>query len=154
MCSNKMNMMMAGSGGGSCGVNGMPNMVMLPDSYPMVPMIAYEFGNGIGASQPNNVMMVGVGSGNGSGSCCPGSYATLQNYSAGLRGIRPPVPLTTVGGYYVVPNYSAPGYDTLTHGKSDCGGCGGDGSDYFRIGKAYGAGAGCCNTQYMGSICQ
>lgn len=81
---------------------------------------------------------------------CPGAYARLGAYVSGFRGIRPPVPVTTVAGYYVVPNYSAPGYDTLTHGAPTCGG----GGPYFSIGKAYGYGAANCNTQYVGSICQ
>lgn len=83
------------------------------------------------------------------------SYAQLGNYTGGFRGIRPPVPTTSVSGYYVVPAYSAPGYDTLTHGQAGCGcGMGAGGGPYFSIGRAYGYGAGNCNTQYMGSICQ
>lgn len=80
----------------------------------------------------------------GGGGCS--SYANLGMYNAGFRGIRPPVPTTNVSGYYVVPAYSAPGYQTLTHGPPTCG-------PYFDIGKAYGYGAGNCQTQYMGSIC-
>jgi hypothetical protein len=79
-----------------------------------------------------------------------GNYAMLGMYNAGFRGIRPPVPTTNVSGYYVVPAYSAPGYQTLTHGPPSCG-------PYFQIQKAYGYGAGSgsfCNQQYMGSICQ
>ena len=75
------------------------------------------------------------------------SYAQLGAYNKGFRGIRPPVPLTSVSGYYVVPAYSAPGYDTLTHGSSS-------GGNYFTINQAYGSGAGSCNTKYMGSLCQ
>lgn len=75
------------------------------------------------------------------------NYARLGTYAAGFRGIRPPIPTTTVAGYYVVPTYSAPGYDTLTHGYST-------GGPYFSIGQAYGYGAGNCSTQYMGAICQ
>ena len=81
------------------------------------------------------------------------NYAQLGSYNLGFRGIRPPVPMTSVSGYYVVPTYSAPGYDTLTHGPPGCG-CGESGGNYFSIGKAYGYGAGDCNTQDMGSICQ
>lgn len=84
------------------------------------------------------------------GSCSNTNYARLGAYAAGYRGIRPPIPTTTVAGYYVVPTYSAPGYDTLTHGAPDC--C--SGGPYFSIGKAYGYGAGNCSTQYMGAICQ
>ena len=35
------------------------------------------------------------------------NYAQLGAYNQGFRGIRPPVPLTAVSGYYVVPAYSA-----------------------------------------------
>lgn len=91
---------------------------------------------------------IGVGPDIGAG--C--NYAQLGSYNLGFRGIRPPVPVTSVSGYYVVPAYSAPGYDTLTHGSP--GGCGSSSSGYFSIGKAYGSGAGSCNTKYVGSICQ
>ena len=104
----------------------------------------------------------GIGSGYnyGSGAAGPNvgagcNYAQLGAYNLGFKGIRPPVPLTSVSGYYVVPAYSAPGYDTLTHGH---GACGGSGGNYFSIGQAYGQGqgqgSGFCNTKYMGSICQ
>lgn len=86
-------------------------------------------------------------------SCAPcggGHYARLGAYAAGFRGIRPPVPTTTVAGYYVVPNYSAPGYNTLQHGQADCN----SGGPYFQIGKAYGEGAGNCCTKYMGTLCR
>jgi len=76
------------------------------------------------------------------------SYARLGAYNASFNGIRPPIPMTTVSGYYVVPNYSAPGYDTLTHGSAE--GCG---IGYFQIGKAYGYGANNCTTTYSASLC-
>lgn len=82
------------------------------------------------------------------------NYAQLGAYNLGFRGIRPPVPLTSVSGYYVVPAYSAPGYDTLTHGHAGCGCGSSSGGNYFSIGQAYGQGAGSCNQKYMGSICQ
>lgn len=85
--------------------------------------------------------------------CCmtnPGNYATLGYYNQGFRGIKPPVPMTNVSGYYVVPAYSAPGYQTLQHGGSACGNQG----NYFNIVRAYGQNAGSCITRYMGSICQ
>jgi hypothetical protein len=90
--------------------------------------------------------------GHGEAGC---NYARLGAYSAGYRGIRPPVPMTTVSGYYVVPSYAAPGYDTLTHGRArGCGECGMAASGpYFQIGQAYGYGAENCSTHYMGSIC-
>lgn len=80
-------------------------------------------------------------------------YATLGGYnqygSVYNRGIRPPIPTTNVTGMYIVPSYSAPGYDTLQHGGSS-----NRGSNYFQIGQAYGYGAGNCQTRYMGAICQ
>jgi hypothetical protein len=89
----------------------------------------------------------GVGySGIGDGGGC--NYARLGAYTGGFRGIRPPVPTTTVAGYYVVPSYSAPGYDTLQHGSSQL-----SSGPYFSIGRAYGYGADACSTNYMGSIC-
>jgi hypothetical protein len=104
----------------------------------------------------SGLLINNIGSGNygegPSGAGC--NYAQLGSYNQGFRGIRPPVPLTSVSGYYVVPAYSAPGYDTLTHGPPEGGCCSGSGGNYFSIGKAYGSGAGSCNTKYMGSICQ
>ncbi len=97
----------------------------------------YYYGSGVG---PN----VGAG--------C--NYAQLGSYSLGFQGIRPPVPLTSVSGYQVVPAYSAPGYDTLTHGSS-AGGTGGcKGGSYFQIEQAYGESGNCAATKYLGSICQ
>jgi hypothetical protein len=76
------------------------------------------------------------------------SYSQLGSYNQGFgAGVRPPVPVTTTAGYYVVPAYSAPGYNTLTHGRTT-------GASYFTIGQAYGSDGGACNTQYMGSLCQ
>jgi hypothetical protein len=81
------------------------------------------------------------------------NYATLGGYNACTAGIKAPVPMTTVTGYYVVPSYASPGYDTLTHGTDACS----TGGNYFQIGRAYGTGSGACgfcNTQYMASACQ
>lgn len=81
------------------------------------------------------------------------NYATLGGYNSCSAGIRPPIPMTTVTGYYVVPGYSSPGYDTFSHGVDGCA----SGRNYFQIGKAYGNGGnGCggCNTKYMVSLCQ
>ena len=96
----------------------------------------------------------GYNYGSGAGPNC--NYAQLGAYNLGFRGIRPPVPLTSVSGYYVVPAYSAPGYDTLTHGAGNCGCGSSSGGNYFNIGQAYGQGGqgGFCSTKYMGSICQ
>lgn len=77
-----------------------------------------------------------------------GAYNKYGSVCSG--GISPPVPTTNVTGMYIVPAYSAPGYSTLQHGNSNCN----KGSNYFQIGPAYGYGAGNCQTQYMGSICQ
>ena len=80
------------------------------------------------------------------------SYAQLGSYNNGgcCAGIRPPVPMTAVSGYYVVPAYSSPGYDTLNKG----GACGcGSGGGYFNIVQAYGQNAGNCATKYMGALC-
>lgn len=79
------------------------------------------------------------------------NYSRLGVYTSGFRGISPPVPMTTVSGYYVVPNYSAPGYDALTHGVP--GGCGDVSNGYFQIGRAYGYGANNCATTYSASLC-
>lgn len=81
------------------------------------------------------------------------NYATLGGYNTCLTGIRAPIPATSVSGYYVVPSYSSPGYDTLTHGSNACSA----GGNYFQIGQAYGngsGGCGFCNTKYMASLCQ
>ncbi len=74
----------------------------------------------------------------------PCSYTTLCNYSDSSFGPGKPRP---VGGVYVVPTYSAPGYDTLNHNGQ--GGCG----SYFNINSAYGADAGQCNQAYTTSLC-
>ena len=83
---------------------------------------------------------------------CGYNYARLGAYNSGFRGIRPPIPTTTVSGYYVVPSYSTPGYDTLTHGQPKCE-CESAGTPYFQIGRAYGYGADNCSTVYSASMC-
>lgn len=46
-------------------------------------------------------------------------------------------PVTTSSyGHYVVPSYSTPGYDNLSHGPAPSGNSG-----YFQIGRAYGNGS-------------
>ena len=80
------------------------------------------------------------------------NYSRVNAYTSSFGGIQPPVPMTTTTGYYVVPNYSAPGYDTLTHGASE-GGCGEAANGYFQIGRAYGYGANNCSTTYSASLC-
>jgi hypothetical protein len=84
------------------------------------------------------------------GSSC--SYTNLQNYNSSTAGslghpAERSVRATTVSGNYVVPNYSAIGYNALTHGEQ--GSC----SGYFNITSAYGANANNCNTQYSNSPC-
>lgn len=55
-----------------------------------------------------------------------------SNYSMSKSvDIQGPV-MTSGSGYYVVPNYSMPGYDSLTHGSEPTGNTG-----YFQIGRAY-----------------
>lgn len=71
------------------------------------------------------------------------TYTQMGAYNPGVRG--------AVMGYYVVPNYSPPGYDTLTHGPP--GGCEESSNGYFQIGKAYGSGANNCQTTYSASMC-
>jgi hypothetical protein len=76
------------------------------------------------------------------------SYATLAHYNNGSAGMRPPVPATTVSGKYIVPTWSAPGYNTLMH--NDVPSC----SGYFNIQAAYGKDAGSCSTKYVTKLCQ
>lgn len=72
------------------------------------------------------------------------AYATLNNYNM-PSGIA--VPRATVTGKYIVPNFSAPSYNTLSHG-SNVPSCGG----YFSIEKAYKSGQ--CSQSYIQSLCQ
>lgn len=81
-----------------------------------------------------------------SGSSC--SYATLSHYNNGSKGMQPPVPRETVSGSYVVPSYSAPGYNTLNHGATPS--C----SGFFNIGDAYKSNGGNCNTKFVKKLCQ
>lgn len=93
-----------------------------------------------------------IGSGPNPGAGC--NFAQLGTYNQGFRGIRPPVPMTSVSGFYVVPAFGGPSYSTLLHGGNQGCGCGSGGGGYFQIGQAYGSNAANCNTQYMGSLCQ
>ena len=80
------------------------------------------------------------------GSSC--SYATLSNYNGGFQGMRPAIAPSTVSGKYIVPMYSAPGYQTLTHnGVGSCGG-------YFNIQGAYGENADSASTSYVYKLCE
>lgn len=89
---------------------------------------------------------------NGTDSTCKYNYARLGTYNSGFRGIRPPIPTTTVAGYYIVPSYSAPGYDALTHGQPSCGNES-SGAPYFQIGRAYGNDSDKCSTKYYANLC-
>ena len=84
-------------------------------------------------------------------------YTTLGNYNATSQGTMnqaraqaaPQVgPGGQQQGIYIVPNYGAPGYDTLTHGRKTptC-------SGFFNITSAYGANANNCNTQFVQRLC-
>ena len=76
----------------------------------------------------------------------PCAYNTLQYYNSYQSG--PPVPMGNISGVYVVPAYSSPGYDTLTHGgSSSCHG-------YFGIEGAYRNTGGSCSTQFVRKLCQ
>ena len=80
-------------------------------------------------------------------------YAQLGSYYGGgcSRPIKAPVPMTNVSGYYIVPAYSAIGYQALTaQGRGDSCNAGGN---YFTIASAYGGEADNCQQQYMGSLC-
>jgi hypothetical protein len=81
------------------------------------------------------------------------SYAMASSTNANSS-VSSPNFSTSVSGYYVVPSYSAPGYDTLTHGQDVQ-----HGGKYFQINRAYGSNnnsSNCAafgNTQYMSKMC-
>ena len=83
------------------------------------------------------------------------SYATLGHYNVTSAGTmnQARAQATQLGpggeqqGVYIVPNYHAPGYDTLQHGSAPT--CGG----FFNINSAYGANANNCNTQFVQRLC-
>jgi len=74
------------------------------------------------------------------------SYTTLSQYNNGARGMQVPVPRGNTSGYYIVPSYGAPGYDTLTYPASCLG--------YPSIGSAYKSDGGNCNQQYIKKLVQ
>lgn len=74
------------------------------------------------------------------------AYNSLGSY-LGSNSTMPPVKSGAVSGVYVTPNYSAIGYNALTHGTPP--GC----QQYFSITDAYGKGAGSCNTSYTRRLC-
>ena len=80
------------------------------------------------------------------------SYATLNSYNSKPCGTMAVASAEATTGYYVVPSYTAPGYDALTHGdkKSKCEG---SAPGFFNIDQAYGQSAGACNQKYHKSHC-
>ena len=87
-------------------------------------------------------------SGYNNNSAC--SFATLSNYNSRSNGSMNKVgeQMNTVdtSGVYIVPNYGAPGYDTLASGTGGC-------SGYRNIVSAYGEGANKCSQEYLKKIC-
>lgn len=76
-----------------------------------------------------------------------GCYTNLSCYN-GLNATMPPLRAGTTSGLFVTPDYTAIGYDTLTHGESG-GGC----QQYFNINDAYGSGSNSCATSYTTRLC-
>ena len=76
------------------------------------------------------------------------AYATLAKYNQGSVGMKPQVTPGTVSGHYIVPSYSAPGYNTLTHGRTapSC-------SGFFNITNAYKGAEGACNQKFVRKLC-
>ncbi len=87
------------------------------------------------------------------GSAC--SFATLNSYNnpnshmknGKMNQVAAPMNSLQTSGVYIVPNYSAPGYDTLTKGGSSC-------SGFLNITDAYGKNAQKCSQKYLKKICQ
>tara|TARA_Y100000389_G_scaffold123524_2_gene120844 strand:- start:1714 stop:2013 length:300 start_codon:yes stop_codon:yes gene_type:complete len=85
----------------------------------------------------------------------PCAHATLSTYNQtsgnNMNGNMGSPPMSSVAsnvsGFYLVPNYQAPGYDALTHGGK------GSSSGFFSITHAYGANADKCSTKYLRKIC-
>lgn len=95
------------------------------------------------APQHNNDNHGGTHNGN---SC---QYATLSHYNNGMTaGMQVPLRKGDTSGSYIVPNYAAAGYATLSHGAANS--CGG----YFDINDAYKSKGGSCNTQFVRKLCQ
>ena len=76
------------------------------------------------------------------------NYTTLSHYNVGAMAMQSPTNVTTTGKY-VVPQFSAPTYDTLMHGAvPSC-------SGYFNINSAYKTSSdGNCAQQYVTKLCQ
>jgi hypothetical protein len=77
------------------------------------------------------------------GSAC--SYAALGAYNDGYS-MTVPSQGKQVSGMYIVPQWSAISYDSLTSKVPSC-------SGYYDIGSAYGKDAGSCQTTYRSSLC-
>lgn len=74
------------------------------------------------------------------------SYTTLSQYNNGARGMQVPVRNATENGVYIVPQFSAIGYNSLTYTPS----CRG----YPSIDTAYQSNGGNCNQQYIKKLVQ
>jgi len=76
----------------------------------------------------------------------PCSFASLGNYNAdySLNGV--PAQGRVVSGKFIVPQYNAIGYDSLTSPVLSC-------SGYGNITTAYGKDASSCQTTYRTSLC-
>ena len=74
-------------------------------------------------------------------------YSTLNTYNrTSFLGNVPPVPPTTVTGFYVVPDYKSITYNSLVGAVPSCTG-------YRNIQSAYGEDAADCNQQYVRKSC-
>ena len=74
-------------------------------------------------------------------------YSTLATYNwSSFLGNVPPVPATTVTGFYIVPDYKSIKYDSLTSTNPSCTG-------YRNIQSAYGADAANCDQKYLRKSC-
>ena len=78
--------------------------------------------------------------------CDNTSYAQLSSYNKGMNGMAPPLMSGTVSGKMVVPQYSSPGYNILTHGNTG-------GSSYPTVMGAYGQNSGQCMQKYVVKKC-
>lgn len=77
------------------------------------------------------------------GAAC--NYSQLSTYTAPYdMSVMPQGKVSS--GVYIVPQFAAISYDSLTSAVPSC-------SGYSNIDSAYGAGAGNCNTQYTTSLC-
>jgi hypothetical protein len=76
------------------------------------------------------------------------SYATLSHYNRSSRGARPPIPRGNTSGFYNVPVYGAPGYNTLKY-SDECS-C----TSYPHINGAYKSNGGNCSQKYVKKLCQ